>query len=162
MCCLWMSLSRVRLFATAWAIASQAPLSMEILQARKLEWVATPSSRGSSQLRDQTQVSCTAGRFFNNWPTREALIKLGSIPGLGRSAGEGIGYPLQYLCLPLWLSWWRICLQCGRPGFSPWLGKIPWRRERLPTPVFWPGEFHGLYSPWGHKESDTTEWLIFF
>ena len=36
-------------------------------------------------------------------------------------------------------------------------GKIPWRRERLPTPVFWPGEFHGLYRPWGHKESDTTE-----
>ena len=40
-----------------------------------------------------------------------------------------------------------------------WTGKIPWRRERLPTPVFWPGEFHGLYSPWGHKELDTTEWL---
>ena len=38
-----------------------------------------------------------------------------------------------------------------------WVGKIPWRRERLPTPVFWPGEFHGLCSPWGHKESDTTE-----
>ena len=50
-------------------------------------------------------------------------------------------------------------LQCGRPGFDPWVGKIPWRRERLPTPVFWPGEFHGLYSPWGHKESDTTERL---
>ena len=32
------------------------------------------------------------------------------------------------------------------PGFNPWVGKIPWRRERLPTPVFWPGEFHGLYS----------------
>ena len=31
--------------------------------------------------------------------------------------------------------------------------------ERLPTPVLWPGEFHGLYSPWGRKESDTTEWL---
>ena len=40
-----------------------------------------------------------------------------------------------------------------------WVGKIPWRRERLPTPVFWPGEFHGLYSPWGRKESDTTERL---
>ena len=39
--------------------------------------------------------------------------------------------------------------------------KILWRRERLPTPVFWPGEFHGLYSPWGRKESDTTEWLTF-
>ena len=32
-----------------------------------------------------------------------------------------------------------------------------WRRERLLTPVFWPGEFHGLYSPWKHKESDTAE-----
>ena len=30
-------------------------------------------------------------------------------------------------------------------GFDPWVGKIPWRKERLPTPVFWPGEFHGLY-----------------
>ena len=39
-----------------------------------------------------------------------------------------------------------ICLQCGRPGFDPWVGKIPWRRERPPTPVFSPGEFYGLYS----------------
>ena len=36
---------------------------------------------------------------------------------------------------------------------------ILWRSERLPTLVFWPGEFHGLYSPWGRKESDTTERL---
>ena len=43
--------------------------------------------------------------------------------------------------------------------FSPWVGKIPWRRQRLPTSVFWPGEFHGLHSPWSHKESDTTEGL---
>ena len=42
---------------------------------------------------------------------------------------------------------------------NPWVGKIPWKRERLPTSVFWPGEFHGLYSPWGRKESDMTEWL---
>ena len=34
---------------------------------------------------------------------------------------------------------------------------MPWRKERLPTPVFWPGEFHGLYSSWGRKELDTTE-----
>ena len=38
------------------------------------------------------------------------------------------------------------------PGFNPWVGKIPWRRERLPTPVFWPGDFHGLYNPWVRKE----------
>ena len=39
------------------------------------------------------------------------------------------------------------------------LGRSPLRRERLTTLVFWPGEFHGLYSPWGHKESNTTERL---
>ena len=66
------------------------------------------------------------------------------------------------LWLPLWLSWLRICLQCGRPGFDPWVGKIPWRKERLPTLVFWPGEFHGLYSPWGCKVLDTTERLFHF
>ena len=47
--------------------------------------------------------------------------------------------------------------QFWRPRFDSWVGKIPWRRERLPTPVFWPGAFRGLYSPWGHKESDTIE-----
>ena len=56
-------------------------------------------------------------------------------------------------------QWQRIRLQCRRPGFDPWVGKIPWRRERLPTPVFWPREFHGLYSPRGRKESDTAERL---
>ena len=40
-----------------------------------------------------------------------------------------------------------------------WVGKIPWRKEMLPIPVFWPGEFHGLYRPWGHKESETTDQL---
>ena len=47
----------------------------------------------------------------------------------------------------------------GDLGLIPGCGKIPWRRETLPTPVFWPGKFHGLYSPWGHKESDMTERL---
>ena len=45
-----------------------------ILQARILGWVAIPFSRGSSQRRDQTRVSCTAGRFFTIWATREALF----------------------------------------------------------------------------------------
>ena len=39
------------------------------------------------------------------------------------------------------------------------VGKIPGRRERLPALVFWPGEFRGLYSPWGRKEFDMTEQL---
>ena len=71
------------------------------------------------------------------------------------------GILMTFKKLPLWLSWQRIHLQCGRPGFDAWVGKIPWRRERLYTPGFWPGEFHGLYSPWGHKVSDTTEQLSF-
>jgi len=51
-----------------------------------------------------------------------------------------------------------------RLRFDPWVGKIPWRRKWQPTPVFLPGEPHGQrslegYSPWVHKESDTTECL---
>ena len=63
------------LFATLQIVAHQAPLSMGVLQARVPEWVAMPSSRGSSQLRDQTHVSCVfgiAGRFFTVWATGEA------------------------------------------------------------------------------------------
>ena len=51
--------SRIQLFVTLWTVAHQASLSMGILQARILEWVAVPSSRGSSRARDQTQVSYT-------------------------------------------------------------------------------------------------------
>ena len=52
--------------------------------------------------------------------------------------------------------------QCRRPRFDPWVGKIPWRREWQLTPVLLPGEFHGQrnlagYSPWCHKELDTTD-----
>ena len=58
--------------ATSSTVAHQVPLSMGILQARILEWVAMPSSRGSSQPRDQTQISRIAGGFFTVWATREA------------------------------------------------------------------------------------------
>ena len=51
----------------------------EILQARILEWIAIPFSRGSSQLRDQTQVSFIAGRFFTIWATREAYQLYGPV-----------------------------------------------------------------------------------
>ena len=89
--------------------------------------------------------------------------------------------------LKLWILFWRktwlnaldsffwpCYVACGAPliaqlvknlpaiqetWFDSWVGKIPWRRERLPTPLSWPGEFQGLYSWWGCKETDTTEWL---
>ena len=63
MCCAWL-LSHVWLFAVPWTLACQAPLSMGILQARILEWVAYPFSRGSSQPRNRTGVSCIAGGFL--------------------------------------------------------------------------------------------------
>ena len=44
-------------------------------------------------------------------------------------------------------------------GSIPGLGRSPGEGESLPTPVYCPAEFHGLYSPWGHKELDTTEGL---
>ena len=79
------------------------------------------------------------------------------IPGSGRSTGEGIGYPLQ-------CSWASPVAQLVKnlPAMQEtWVGNLGWEdpleRERLFTPVFWPGDFHGLYSPWGHKESDTVE-----
>ena len=72
-------------------------------------------------------------------------------------------FTLHNLCFThVCLNWERIRLQCRRPGLGPWVGKIPWRRERLLTPVCWPGEFHGLYSPWGHKESDVTKQLSLY
>ena len=47
--------------------------------------------------------------------------------------------------------------------WETWVRSLGWEdaleKEWLPTPVFWPGDFLGLYSPWGHKESDTTQWL---
>ena len=91
------------------------------------------------------------------------------IPGSGRSTGEGIGVPLQY-------SWASLLAQLVKNPFSllaqpvknsimweTWVQSLGWEdlleKGRLPTPVFWPGEFHGLYSIWGHKESDMTEQL---
>ena len=81
----------------------------------------------------------------------------GLSPGSGRSAVKGIVYPLQY-------SWASLVAQLVKnpPAMQetwvqPWDGKIPWRREKLSIPVFWPGEFHELYSPWGPKRSDMTE-----
>ena len=58
--------SHIQLCVTQWTAACQAPLSIGILQARILEWVAMLSSKGSSQPGDQTQVSLIAGGFFTS------------------------------------------------------------------------------------------------
>ena len=68
----------------------------------------------------------------------------------------------EWFQLPWWLRWWRICPKWGRPGFDPWVGKIPWRKAWQSTPVFLPGESPWTQEPGGHrprgcKESDMTK-----
>ena len=75
--------------------------------------------------------------------------------------------------LPWWLRRQSVCLQCGRPGFHPWVGKVhwrrkwrSWRRKWQPTPGLLPGKSQGQrslvgYSPWGRRELDRTEPLHF-
>ena len=65
---------------------------------------------------------------------------------------------------PWWFRWWRICLQCRRHSFNPWVGKTLQSSEWQPPPVFLPGESRGQkslvgYSPQGHRELDRlSDW----
>ena len=69
-----------------------------------------------------------------------------------------------YWGLSRWLSGKESTCQCRRRRFDLWVWKIPWRKKWQPTPIFLPGKSHEQrslmsYSPWGCKESDTTEGL---
>ena len=94
-----------------------------ISQARRLEWVAISFLRGSSSLRNLTHVSCIAGRFFTAECPRNTVEKLYTLCPMV------IFYKTIISSIALQLKWSWICLQCRRPGFNPWLGKILWRRE---------------------------------
>ena len=83
------------------------------------------------------------------------------IPGLGRSLGEGIDYPFQY-------SWTSLVAQLVKTPPAMWytcVWSLGWEdplvKGKATHSSFLPGEFHGPYSLWGHKESDTTERLSF-
>jgi len=93
----------------------------------------------SSLTRKLTSSSVNRG-FPDSSVGKEFTCNAGdpvSTPRLGRSTGEGIGYPLQYPWASLVAQLVKkICWQCGRLGFNPWVGKIPWRRKRLPTQAF--------------------------
>ena len=68
----WKESWKLKLLSLVWLFVTPKYYTVQgILQARILEWVAFPFSRGSSQPKDQTQVSHIAGRFFTNWATRE-------------------------------------------------------------------------------------------
>ena len=73
-------------------------------------------------------------------------------------------FPMSQLFASRWLSGKEPACQCRRHKgcrFSPWVGKMSWRREWQPTPGFLLGKFHGQgslvgYSPWGHKGSHNS------
>ena len=73
------------------------------------------------------------------------------IPGLGRSAGEGIVYPLQ----DTWASLVAQLVKNLPAKWETWVWCLGWEdpleKGKATTPACWPGEFHGLYSPWGHR-----------
>ena len=121
-----------------------------ILQARILEWVAMPSSRGSSQPRDQIQSLVSpalAGRFFTTTAPWEVLMCRDHAHfGKASLAAQTVK------SLPAMRETWVRSL--GR--------EHPLEKEMQPTPVFLPGRSHGQrslagYSPWDHKELDMTE-----
>jgi len=126
MCC---KLSPIRLFVTPWTVAHQAPLSMGFPKQEYWSRVGAISFfRGSSQPRDRTSVSSTVRQILYHCATRKPFCThvyiciykcvymgflcgsagkecacnagdMGSIPGLGRSPGEGKHYPLMHSCL---------------------------------------------------------------
>ena len=135
-----------------------------ILQARILEWVAVPFSRGSSQTRDQTQVSCTAGRFFTIWATREARSRAQSQELCRYSCGRwrreaclaGKGIPSKRKTYP------RHEGRKKQPGVN---GKLPgawWRMRNGQAPYHsWP--FYSMLRKLSNRESvkgsKWMEWL---
>ena len=115
-CYVWKSLSCVWLFNT---MDCSLPGSSVhgILQARILAWVVAPFSRGSSQPRDWTQVSCIAGRFFTIWATRESLI-------------VGMIYNFKYCVLDVWMLCWETL------GFT-WAWAMPSLQNWKPLSWAW-------------------------
>ena len=116
---------------------------------------------GSSPTRDQIATPELQGRFLTTGPPGKSQILVSWITFRTKSKWLICFYFFFINTLPLSL---RICLQCRRPGFNPWVGKIPGREKGVAIHSFCPGGFHGQkslagYSPQSCKELDTTERL---
>ena len=128
------SLSRVRLFATPWTVACQAPLSIGF--SRQEYWNGLP--------------------FPSPGDLPDPGIELESLRSLALAGGF---FTTSAISLVV-----QTAKNLPAMQFDLWVQKIPWGREWQPTPVFLPGKSLGQrnragYSPWGHKESDVIERL---
>ena len=135
----------------------------KVSQARIQEWVAISFSRGSSQTRNWTQVSCIAGGFFTNWAMREGMVAysrsktwFGFDHSLTSLVGEGNGTHSSTLAWKIpWMEEPGRLQSMGslRVGHD-WVTSLSfftfmhWRRKWQPTPVFLPGESQGQGAWW--------------
>ena len=131
--------------STIWMQTLRVWSACSLLCFQNLEHCLAPSSYSPNIFRMKESQSHLCTRFFST--------------GMFRLMAS-----LVFIGIPWWLRRWSIYLQCGRPGFNPWVGRISWRRQWHPTPVFLPGKSHGWrnlvgLSPWGCKESDVNERL---
>ena len=135
---------------------------------RKLHQIAPEPSDPGGQIRTFSSLSPPQWPSYSPVHTKTGNLRpqhetfFLTLPSLTDVLSNKDSIVHYYDEFPWWLIWWRICLQCRRPGFDPWIRKIPWRRKWQPTPVFLPGKSHGRrslegYSSKSRKESDTTE-----
>ena len=103
-----------------------------ILQARILEWVANPFSRGFSQPRDWIWVSCIAGRFFTMWPTREVHNFLSASYSLEGMDAYACHVQLLSHVLLFVMPWTVACMTPLSRGFSK---QAYWSRLPVPPPA---------------------------
>ena len=162
-------------FAAPQTVAQTAALSMGFSRQEYWSGLPFPSPEDLSHPGIEPTSPALAGKFFTTksprkpkqLPFTEHLMLpdssvgkesacnaegSGLTPGSGRSTGEGTGYPLQYTWASLVAQVVKNLPPVQETWSDPWVGKIPWRRERLPTAVLWPREFHGLYSPRDHTQ----------
>ena len=154
---------------TPWTAACHTslsfPISRSLLQLMSIETVM-PSNRlilchplllfsVSPSIRVFPSESALCIMWPKYWSFSFSISPSNEYSGL-ISTGERIGLPTPVF----WASLVAQLVKNPPAMQASWVrslvGKIG-RRERLPTPVVWPGEFHGLYSLWGCKESDMTE-----
>ena len=113
------------------------PSAHGIFQARILEWIVIPFSRGSSRPRGQTRVSCIAGRFFTIWATGEALLH---VAGMYIIYGKRIDWSFKNaLGISLVVQWLRLLTLNVGGSITGWGTKIPQaamiKKEKC-SPVF--------------------------
>ena len=177
--CRCLIIDRNILFCSVWLI----PMSISI---RRAAWSCQRGGGGSSSLtillclgdsnsQKRGREACLSCILISSFICNNADILAGkestcnagdpgSIPGSGSSPAEVISYPLQCSWASLVTQTVKNLPAVQRPGYNPWVGKIPWRRPWQPTPAFLPGELPWTEAP-GRLQSmmsqrvTSVEWI---